>query len=522
MILAAAATKVFAFDWTELPPKTLAASLLAVGSSAAVTGLLRQRSVSRREVADPLASVLVLLSAAACVPAALLAAQSSWRGVDLGALSLLALGAGYGLLAALAFTHQRDVHPALGDRRRPRGSWSEALSGPWLVLAWAALAVLLVALAEASREVADAHCLGCAGWSRACPYPRAGGPTDELFVASPHPGDGGRACCSDGGSVGLDGPGAPEQSRTLPNAVESRTVGPSGKPWAVAMAVAAIAVGVGALYAASLVTLEASQAVGTQGVAGASNADTPRSARSGVSQGSPCCTSASCGAGPASAAGLAIFAISLVKLFVYDLTFLTSITRALSFLAVGFLLLVGGFSTSVSAANPNLGPSPNPTSCTGHRVPPTPDAKRQEEGPMNTRSHPMRQLPAPRPGRSQSCSTPQHWLRLTRHLHRQPILGDEWTDGRVGRDSSEYVLTFPGEEDYRVLYEVLVEGDDHVRVSLTVPSRRPRHCVPVGLGRSSGPGVRRRLRGFVHAVRGSGRRRGTVGLPFSLGHDTGE
>jgi uncharacterized membrane protein len=42
-------------------------------------------------------------------------------------------------------------------------------------------------------------------------------------------------------------------------------------------------------------------------------------------------------------AGLVLFALSLAKLFLYDLAFLSSIARALSFLAVGGLILVGAF-----------------------------------------------------------------------------------------------------------------------------------------------------------------------------------
>ena len=41
--------------------------------------------------------------------------------------------------------------------------------------------------------------------------------------------------------------------------------------------------------------------------------------------------------------GLGLFGLALVKLFLYDLAFLSSVTRALSFLAVGALLLVAGF-----------------------------------------------------------------------------------------------------------------------------------------------------------------------------------
>jgi uncharacterized membrane protein len=42
-------------------------------------------------------------------------------------------------------------------------------------------------------------------------------------------------------------------------------------------------------------------------------------------------------------AGLALFAVSLAKLFLYDLANLSSVTRALSFLAVGAIFLVAGF-----------------------------------------------------------------------------------------------------------------------------------------------------------------------------------
>jgi uncharacterized membrane protein len=42
---------------------------------------------------------------------------------------------------------------------------------------------------------------------------------------------------------------------------------------------------------------------------------------------------------------LALFGVSLGKLFLYDLSELSSVTRALSFLAVGAVLLLAGFFT---------------------------------------------------------------------------------------------------------------------------------------------------------------------------------
>jgi uncharacterized membrane protein len=41
--------------------------------------------------------------------------------------------------------------------------------------------------------------------------------------------------------------------------------------------------------------------------------------------------------------GLALFGLSLAKLFLYDLASLSSVARAFSFIFVGALLLVGGF-----------------------------------------------------------------------------------------------------------------------------------------------------------------------------------
>jgi uncharacterized membrane protein len=42
-------------------------------------------------------------------------------------------------------------------------------------------------------------------------------------------------------------------------------------------------------------------------------------------------------------AGLGLLAVALAKLFLFDLSKLSSLTRAASFLAVGVTLLVGGF-----------------------------------------------------------------------------------------------------------------------------------------------------------------------------------
>jgi uncharacterized membrane protein len=51
--------------------------------------------------------------------------------------------------------------------------------------------------------------------------------------------------------------------------------------------------------------------------------------------------------------GFVLFGLSLVKLFVYDLAFLSSVARAFSFLAVGALILVAGFFYQRLAGGPS-------------------------------------------------------------------------------------------------------------------------------------------------------------------------
>jgi uncharacterized membrane protein len=54
-----------------------------------------------------------------------------------------------------------------------------------------------------------------------------------------------------------------------------------------------------------------------------------------------------------------VLAVSLAKIFLYDLTFLSSVARALSFLAVGAVLLLGGFLSRSSAPSAET-PRPRP------------------------------------------------------------------------------------------------------------------------------------------------------------------
>ena len=57
-------------------------------------------------------------------------------------------------------------------------------------------------------------------------------------------------------------------------------------------------------------------------------------------------------------AGFALFGAALAKLFLYDLSALSSVARALSFLAVGAVLLLGGFFYQRLAGPRGGGPRP--------------------------------------------------------------------------------------------------------------------------------------------------------------------
>ena len=59
-------------------------------------------------------------------------------------------------------------------------------------------------------------------------------------------------------------------------------------------------------------------------------------------------------------AGLALFGLSLAKIFLYDLSSLSSVARAFSFIFVGGLLLAGGF--FLQRLSDRLGPPKQPTS----------------------------------------------------------------------------------------------------------------------------------------------------------------
>jgi hypothetical protein len=204
----------------------------------------------------------------------------------------------------------------------------ELLSGTYSVLGWAAAGV---ALAWLARRVGEPRLYLGAGAFLALTAGRAltvQAPPSHLFHAQPHPANGSASIFIAAAAIALAARLASAELGRLGN---YRTV-----PWWIA--------GTLTVYGLSLLILELFSRI--------SHADlhtefqrghTAVSAFWGVLGLTLLYAGLKKGWRSARIAGLALFAVSLAKIFLYDLPSLSSITRALSFLAVGAVLLLGGF-----------------------------------------------------------------------------------------------------------------------------------------------------------------------------------
>jgi uncharacterized membrane protein len=268
-------------------------------------------------------------------------------GSDAENLALLALAALYGLIAAVVLSRDRDLStflwaPALVVAGV--ASW-QLLDGTWLVLAWSAAAAALIGVArltgEQRLEVASFSFLVLA-IGRALVV----APLGDLFEANRHPESGVPAILLAISAAAIfalligdktdEAPSEPGPYDEIASALDSR------RPYWRRAAGAAVAVL--CTYAISLTILGVAEAIGHGSVS--TNFERGHSAVSafwGLIGLVVLYVGLKRSLNWLRLIGFGLFGLALMKLFLYDLAYLSSITRALSFLAVGAVLLVAGF-----------------------------------------------------------------------------------------------------------------------------------------------------------------------------------
>ena len=290
-----------------------------VAGAAVGIGALIDRLAAAEAPAFPFVAGFVLASIGLAVAGVILLTTGDWENYW-----LLGLAALYAAVGVVVHRRDRDLSTVLWSPALVVAAWaaSELLSGTWLVLVWAATAAALVALVartgERRLEIASLAFLGLAFLHTL----GIDAPVEDLFEANAHPEDGVPALLLTIGAALAFGHFSLHEQRKM------------------AFAVSALL----AIYAGSLAILGLAERIG-----GASVATDFQRGHSGVSAFWGVIGLVALYVGLQRElrwlrlSGLGLFGLALAKLFLYDLAFLSSITRALSFLAVGAVLLLGGF-----------------------------------------------------------------------------------------------------------------------------------------------------------------------------------
>lgn len=336
--------KVLAFDVDKIPRPLHAWPLLISGGTVlAASALVEARRVglwSGPEI--PILAVATSLGLAVG-GAVTLVEGHVWR-IDLDAVALFAVAAVYAALAAWFFPRER-------GRNYSTLLWVPALAvagvadallvgGEPRVLVWAGSGAALAWLAHAVRE----RRLVVAAWSylvlaTAVTLAQHATPA-QLFVVREHPATGlasllAAVAAIAIAAVALRVPAEPPRDRVDADLDHALSGLRSTSLWAAATL---------SVFAASLAILELAEWVG-----GGDPTSNFQGGHAGVSAlwGILGLALLYVGLrrrqGAFRVGGFALFGVSLGKLFLYDLAWLSSIARALSFLAVGALLLLGGF-----------------------------------------------------------------------------------------------------------------------------------------------------------------------------------
>jgi uncharacterized membrane protein len=263
-------------------------------------------------------------------------------------LLVLAVTGVYALLAALLFhAGRREVSTALWAPALAVAVWaaSELLDGTWLVLALSGAAVVTVALASIVGERRLQLASGVLLVLSFAHVITVDAPLSDFFSANANPAAGvpALACLAVAAAIFA-------LVRFNPPPDEEPTFAPDRIAWELDRrqpqwrAIAGVGSGLLALYALSLTILGAFQWVDEASVATSfQRGHTAVSAFWGIVGLLTLLVGLVKQLPAFRVAGFALFGVSLAKLFLYDLSELSSVTRAFSFLAVGAVLLIGGF-----------------------------------------------------------------------------------------------------------------------------------------------------------------------------------
>jgi len=325
--LGAVALQTLNFDGPKLAADPRGYAFL-VGAACLLAGALVDRLAVRDDLSLVASGVLAVVS----IGFAVAGLVELVAGTEARNLALVGLAAFYGLVSAAVLRRDRDLSTFLWSPAlvvAGAASWM-LLGGTWLVLAWSAAAAALIGLArltgERRFEVASLTFLVLA-LGRTLVFVA---PPSDLFEANRHPEAGVPALLLVIAAAAVFGWLLDDESLDR-NGVTARRLTEA-------------TIAVLCVYAISLTILGVAEAIG--GASVTTNFQRGHSVVSafwGLLGLGVLYVGLKRGLTWLRVVGFGLFGLALAKLFLYDLAFLSSITRAMSFLAVGGLLLVAGF-----------------------------------------------------------------------------------------------------------------------------------------------------------------------------------